>query len=137
METDASPSRHRAAVLAYVEAFNRGDLDGVCAAFAPDAEIRGVLGWGSVADARPVWRDLIDALAMQLEVQQLVEQGDSVAVCYLERGSAVRPFRGRPATQRRYEVVAMEFFTFRDGLILRRWGARDFAAIASQLGWTP
>jgi hypothetical protein len=125
MDTDASPSRHRAAVLAYVEAFSRGDLDRVCA------------GWGSVADARPVWRDLIDALAMQLDVQQLVEQGDSVAVCYLERGCAVRPFRGRPATQRRYEVVAMEFFTFRDGLILRRWGARDFAAIASQLGWNP
>ena len=49
----------KAVVLAYVEAFNRGDLDGVCQLFTKDAVVFGVLGWGTVEQARPVWKDLI------------------------------------------------------------------------------
>jgi predicted ester cyclase len=33
-----------------------------------------------------------------------------------------------------YEVVAMEWFVFRDGKITQRWGARDSTAIFRQMG---
>ena len=42
----------RQVVGEYVEAFNRGDLDRVCAAFAPGAQILGGMGWGNLAQAR-------------------------------------------------------------------------------------
>ncbi|HEX8913536.1 MAG TPA: nuclear transport factor 2 family protein, partial [Humisphaera sp.] len=119
----------------YVDAFNRGDLDAVCATFAPDAQIFGVLGWGGLDVARPIWRDLIDCLQMRLEVVGVVEEGDAVAVRYVERGTSAKPFRGSPATGKGYEVTAMEWFEVRDGLIRKRWGARDSAAMGRQMGW--
>ncbi|GAC1663680.1 MAG: hypothetical protein NVS9B2_00040 [Steroidobacteraceae bacterium] len=94
-------------ILAYVDAFNGGDLDRLCSLFTPDALIWGVLGWGGLS-----------------------------AVRYVERGTAARSFRGAPATGRSYELTAMEWFVVQGELIHRRWGARDSAAQAKQLGWT-
>jgi predicted ester cyclase len=57
-----------------------------------------------------------------------------VAVRYLERGTSVGEFRGQAATGKSFEVVAMEWFILKDGLIYRRWGARDNAAQFRQMG---
>lgn len=122
-------------VLAYVDAFNRGDLEGLCSLFAPDAQIWGVLGWGNVDKARPVWHDLMEALQINLTVDAMLIEGDSVAVRFTERGKSVRPFRGQPVTNRNYELLAMEWFEVANGLIQRRWGARDSATINRQLGF--
>src|SRR5262245_36677272 len=130
------PQNTKDVVLAYVDAFNRGDLEALCALFAPDALVWGVLGWGNIDAVRPIWRELIDCLKMQLEVQAIVVEGDTVAVRYTERGTSVRDFRGAKATGRSYELIAMEWFVVRDGLIHRRWGARDSASQARQLGWS-
>jgi steroid delta-isomerase-like uncharacterized protein len=123
-------------VLAYVEAFNRGDIDGVCRLFTPDALVWGVLGWGALDVVRPVWRDLVERLQMKLHVESIIAEGDVVAVRYTERGTSVKSFRGQGPTGNSYEVAAMEFFELHDGLIHRRWGARDAANIARQLGFT-
>lgn len=122
-------------VFAYVDAFNRGDLDGLCALFAPDAKIWGVLGWGSIEVARPVWKDLMEALQMRLTVEAIVAEGDTVAVRYTERGKSVGSFRGQRPTNKSYELIAMEFFEVQDGLIHRRWGARDSGTMNRQLGF--
>ena len=126
---------NKAAVMQYVEAFNRGDVDGVCRLFTPDALVWGVLGWGGMDVVRPVWRDLVERLQMKLQVESMVADGDVVAVRYTERGTSLRSFRGQGPTGKSYEVVAMEFFELRDGFIHRRWGARDSANIARQLGF--
>jgi steroid delta-isomerase-like uncharacterized protein len=122
-------------VLAYVDAFNRGDLDALCNLFAADALVWGVLGWGELKVARPVWKDLIECLGIQLQVEAIIAEADMVAVRYTERGTSIRVFRGAPATGRSYELTAMEWFVIRDALIHRRWGARDSASQAKQLGW--
>jgi len=127
--------RNKDVVLAYVDAFNRGDLDALCKLFTPDALVWGVLGWGEIDKVRPIWQDLIECLRMQLQVDAIVSEGDTVAVRYTERGTSVQPFRGLGPTRRSYELVAMEWFELRDGRIHRRWGARDFAAQSRQLGF--
>lgn len=121
-------------VLRYVDAFNRGALDELCAQFAPDALVHGVLGWGSIEQVRPVWRDLIDCFNINLQVDAIIAEDERVAVRYTERGQSVRSFRGLPVTGLGYEVAAMEWFELRDGLIYRRWGARDSAAQYRQMG---
>ena len=122
-------------VLEYVEAFNGGELDRLCGLFASDAQIWGVLGFGSIEQAQPVWKDLMECLQIHLKVEGIVDEKDVVAVRYVESGKAVKPFRGKPATENTYELVAMEWFEVREGKITRRWGARDSAAMAKQLGW--
>jgi steroid delta-isomerase-like uncharacterized protein len=121
-------------VRAYVEAFNRADMDALCTLFADDALIYGVLGWGAMQDVIPVWRELHAAFNLQLEVEEMVAEGDKVAVRYVERGKSVGSFRGSPVTGKGYEIVAMEHFVVQDGKIQRRWGARDLAAQNRQMG---
>jgi steroid delta-isomerase-like uncharacterized protein len=122
--------------LSYVAAFNRGDLDALCKLFTPDALIWGVLGWGSVADVRPIWKDLIECLQINLQVDAIIAEGNMVAVRYTERGTSVKAFRGLGPTGKTYEITAMEWFEVKDGLIHRRWGARDAASQSRQLGFT-
>jgi len=121
-------------VLKYVEAFNRGDLEALQELFTPDALIQGVLGWGELAKAMPIWKELHEAFAINLTVEEIIAEGDTVAVRYTEGGSFVGSFRGQEPTGKSFELVAMEWFTLLDGKIQRRWGARDAASQARQLG---
>jgi len=125
---------HKQIVQAYVDAFNHGDLDALVALFAPDAVVHGVLGAGGLDVVRPIWQDLMRCFAVNLEVQDLVAEGDRVAARYLERGRSVASFRGGPVTRQSYAIPAMEWFEIRDGLIRQRWGARDMAAQFAQMG---
>lgn len=119
----------------YVELFNDGDVSGLRELFTSDAMVYGVLGWGKVDDVMPIWRQLTESLAMRLAIEDMVAEGNTVAVRYKETGTAKAPFFGKPATGKSYELVAMEWFVLEGGRIDRRWGARDAAAQAKQLGW--
>src|ERR1700712_530907 len=90
-------------VLAYIDAFNHGDLDACCALFTPDALVWGVLGWGGLGKVRPIWKELIEGLQMQLQVEGLVAEGDTVVARFRETGKSVGPFRGMGPTGKTYE----------------------------------
>lgn len=122
-------------VNAYVDAFNRGDLEALCNLFTPDALIWGVLGWGTLEQARPVWKDLMECLQIQLTPEAIIAEGHMVVARYTERGKSVRAFRGQGPTNKTYELLAMEWYEIKDDLIHRRWGARDSASQARQLGF--
>jgi ketosteroid isomerase-like protein len=126
--------QNKRVVMTYVDAFNRGDLDAVCAVFSPGAQIHGALGWGGLAMARPMWEELMRCFQVSLEVDAVVAEGDTVAVRYTERGRSVESFRGGAVTGSDYEVIAMEWFVVKGGHIERRWGARDTASIFGQMG---
>jgi steroid delta-isomerase-like uncharacterized protein len=121
-------------VRRYVDAFNRGDLEALRRLFTADAKVQGVLGDVGLEDALDVWRQLHQGLAVELTIDAIVAEGDAVAVRYTERGKFVGAFQGRPPTGKSYELVSMEWFTCRDGKISRRWGARDAASQARQIG---
>ncbi len=124
-------------VHAYVEAFDAGDWSRMSDLFTPDGEVFGVLGSAPLPAALAIWRELHQGLGMRLQIEALVEEGDSVAARLRERGRFTGAFRGFPGaepTAKAYEVLAMEWFELRDGRIARRWGARDSAAIRSQVG---
>jgi len=124
----------KAVVRAYVEAFNRGDLKALSALLADDAEIQGVMGKGLFAKVEPIWRQLIEGYGMQLSIQELVAEGAVVAARYIETGTFRAAAFGHEPTGKSYELVAMEWFEIENGKIKRRWGVRDSAAQARQLG---
>jgi len=66
--------------------------------------------------------------------QAVFGEGDIVAVRYRESGAFVGPYHGQTPNDRSYELVAIEWFEVREGKIRRRWGARDSASQARQLG---
>jgi len=132
--------KNKQTVMAYVDAFNRGDLDGLCALFAPDAKIYGVLGWGSPEKLRPVWQALMRSLCMKLNIDSIIAEGDVVAVRYTEHGRPTQtciqdapiPTSDSPIYDPIYEAVAMEWFEVKNGVIHRRWCARDTASVFRQ-----
>ncbi len=128
---------NRKIVLDYVDAFNRGHEETLRALFTEDALVYGVLGWGGMEQVVPIWREIKAAFAIQLQVEGMIAEGDTVAVRYVERGTSVGSFRGGPVTGKSFEVVAMEWFELKDGKIHRRWGARDNAAQLRQMGLPP
>ena len=121
-------------VREYVAAFNRGDVDGVCRVFSNDAQIFGVLNAGGLDIARPIWESLVRSFGMQLEIVNMTAEGNSVAVRYRETGKFQDAWRGVKPTGRSYEITAMEWFEFADGKAVKRWGARDSATVARQVG---
>jgi steroid delta-isomerase-like uncharacterized protein len=124
-------------VLKYVEAFNRADYETLRQLFNTDALVYGVLGWGEIEKVISIWQEIHAAFAIQLNVEALAAEGDTVAVRYTERGTSVGEFRGQAPTGKSYEVVAMEWFIIKDGKIHRRWGARDSASQFRQMGLSP
>ena len=120
----------------YVATFNRGDIDAVCNLFAKDALIWGVAGWGTPEQVRPFWQELTSAFQINLTIDALVADGDTVVARYTERGKSVQPFRGLGPTNRSYELLAMEWFEIKNNLIQRRWGTRDSASQNRQLGFS-
>lgn len=129
-----TPDANAQVVRANVDAFNRGDSETLRHLFTPDALIYGVLGAGGLDAVIPIWKELHDAFDIELRVDALVAQDNTVVARYTERGASVGAFRGQGPTGRSYEIVAMEWFAMRDGLIHRRWAARDAAAQARQMG---
>ncbi len=123
-------------VRAYVDAFNAGDWARMRELFTPDGEVMGVLGSVPIEGAFPIWQELHAGTTTRLEVLALAEEGGSVVARLRERGHFVGPFRGLSDLQPtggRYELVAMEWFEFRDGRIAKRWGARDSASMRTQV----
>jgi steroid delta-isomerase-like uncharacterized protein len=121
-------------VRAYVDAFNRGDMEALRSLFTEDAQIQGVLGWGGMDVVVPIWEELHAAFGITLTIEDMIAEGDVVAVRFVDSGSSRAAFRGQGPTGGSYEVVAMEWFVMRDGRIHRRWGARDSASQARQMG---
>jgi len=129
-----SKAANQKIVLAYVDAFNRGDEEAMRPLFTDDALIYGVLGWGGLDQVLPIWREIKAAFDIKLQVESMIAEDDIVAVRYVERGTSVGSFRGGPVTGKSFEVVAMEWFEIKDGKIHRRWGTRDNAAQLRQMG---
>lgn len=121
-------------VRRYVDAFNRGDLAALGALFTEDAQIQGVMGKGVFEKVSPIWRQLIEGYGMQLRVEEMIAEGNTVVARFTETGTFKAPAFGHEPTGKSYELVAMEWFEVDGDKITRRWGARDSASQARQLG---
>ncbi|MFD1942922.1 ester cyclase [Paradevosia shaoguanensis] len=127
---------NQATVKAYVAAMNAGDFEALRRLFAADARIEGVTGSASVDEAVIVWRALHGSLNMNLKIEAMACENDTIVVRFLESGRWTAPFLGMTEpTGKSFELVAIEWFELTDGLIHRRWGVRDAASQARQVGF--
>ena len=109
MNQEVNPQEaNKQVVSTYVEAFNQGDLATLQELFTTDAQIQGVLGWGGLDRVMPIWQELHEAFALELTVEEMIAEQETVAVRYTERGTFRGSFRGQAPTGQSYELVAME-----------------------------
>lgn len=101
----------------------------------------GILDHTVLGDTRG--RDAVKARAGSLRAafsdfsataEELVAEGDMVALRATDRGTHDGEFMGLPPTGRKVEYLATAFFRFEDGRIAERWVQPDLFGLMKQIG---
>lgn len=71
---------------------------------------------------------------MQVKVEHMVADEDSVAFAYTLTGTHQGDFMGVAGTGRSIKVRGMQISRFRDGKMVERWGSSDELGILRQIG---
>jgi steroid delta-isomerase-like uncharacterized protein len=74
---------------------------------------------------------------LQVTADEMVGEGDRLAVRSTLRGTHQGDFMGIPATGKKVEVSNYDFVRFENDLAVERWGAIDSAALMEQIGMAP
>jgi steroid delta-isomerase-like uncharacterized protein len=72
-----------------------------------------------------------------MRVDDIVAEGDRVAVRLTAAATQTGTFMGIPATGRRYEIGEMHLFRLGEGQIVEHWHQADFLGMLRQLGAMP
>lgn len=118
---------------------DRHDLDGVAAHCAPGARFH---GWAPGTLDVDGYRAVMSALFAgfpdaRFLVDDVVAEGDRVAVRHRLVGTHTGDFQGLPPTGRRVEAAAIVLLRFEDGRVAEGWLNADFLGFLQQLGAVP
>jgi steroid delta-isomerase-like uncharacterized protein len=69
-----------------------------------------------------------------MTIEDMVAEGDRVAVRLTSAATQTGPFMGIPPSGRRYEIEEIHWFRLRDGRIAEHWHQADFLGMRRQLG---
>lgn len=109
-----------ATIIAVTTAFDRHDLDGIMAHFAPDAVFdspRGPDPWGRRFDGEAAVRA---GFAARFEGIPDVRYGEDAHFVNGDRGASEWTLSGTTTDGERLNVRGCDLWTFRDGLIVRK-----------------
>jgi predicted ester cyclase len=127
MLTDADTAFGKALVRRLVdEVVNTGDLT-----------VLGEIYTAPMAQAARRWIEPFRASFpdFEMEIVQLVAEGDTVVARFRCSGTHLGEWRGHPPTGRRFERIdEVYFFGVRDGRLARAWGLEDTLTRSRQLG---
>ena len=108
---------------------NAGDLDLIDELYAPRMAA-GARRW--IAPFRESFPDV------QMEVVELIAEGETVVGRFRCSGTHLGSWRGHPPTGRRFERVdEVSIFRVHDGRITEAWGIEDSRSRERQLGISP
>jgi predicted ester cyclase len=111
------------------EVLNGGRLDVIDELYAPQTA-PGARRW--ITPFRESFPDV------QMEIVDLIAEGEQVVGRFRCSATNLGPWRGRPPTGRRFERVdEVYIFRVRDGRIIEAWGIEDTRSRERQLGLTP
>jgi steroid delta-isomerase-like uncharacterized protein len=132
-----SPAANAGLVRAGFRALNAGDADGCMKLAAPDL-IMNLAELPEPRHGQEVWREGFALMKqafpdLQAHVEDIVADGDKVAVRVRFHGTHSGEFLGIPATGRTVEYVSHEFYRIAGGLIAEEWICSDTATLLGQI----
>jgi len=125
--------------LQTMEALHRRDLDGVRAKVAPDARFYGWAPQPLDADGhRAFMSALLSAFPdSNFLIDDVIAEGNKVAVRHQLQGTHQAELQGIPATGRQVEIGAIVIFHIENGMIAEAWLNADIMGMMQQLGVVP
>jgi steroid delta-isomerase-like uncharacterized protein len=122
------------------EVWNRGNVGVVDETFAADytennprpGQEPGIDGYkGGVTMMRTAFPDL------HLDLQEIIAEGDRVAIRYTLHGTHDGELMGLPPSGNSVSSDGMVFARIGDGRVVERWGVQDMFALLQQIGALP
>jgi steroid delta-isomerase-like uncharacterized protein len=139
-ETRMSTQEREIVVLRWIEAWNLQDLDASAELLEPefvrhDANLPDVVGpQAQRAFLAGVFRSFPD---IRVDPQQIIAQGDLVAVRLTVQGTHRGEFLGVPATGQEVKIQSVDVFRVPDSKIAEQWVLMDALGLMQQLGAIP
>ena len=132
-------SENVAAIESAVAQMNSGNLEGYLELYSDDLTLHGyppgVEGKAGVSEFYAAFaRALPD---IELTAEDVMTDGDRVAIRYRVQGTHKDELMGVPATGNKVDVEGQSFFRFENGRVVERWQSLDGAALLTQLGALP
>ncbi|MBI5549287.1 MAG: ester cyclase [Deltaproteobacteria bacterium] len=138
-EPASEVERNKALVRRFVdEVFVKGSLEAVDELVADDFTPH---TWPSVEDKAGVKRAVEHVHAvltqMSMTIEDLIAEGDRVAVRVTARGVQAGPFMGLPPSGKGYVVGEIHLFRLRAGKVVEHWHQADLLGMFQQLEADP
>jgi steroid delta-isomerase-like uncharacterized protein len=98
--------------------------------------------WGAMARGRDGLKQAMERVArgladVSMTVEDVIAEGDRVAVRLTSHARQVGQFMGMPPSEREYTIEEIHVFRVRDGRITEHWHQADFVGMMKQLGALP
>ena len=71
---------------------------------------------------------------IELDIQEVIAEADKVLVHLRFRGVHSGPFGDYPASNKRFDVMVLDFFRMENGMIAEQWPAIDNLGLHQQIG---
>lgn len=135
-----SVEENKAVVRRFIdEAFVKGNAESVdeliSESFVPHT-------WPSVQPGRDSLKQTVVRMAgglsdVAFDVEDVIGEGDRVAVRVTARATHKGDFMGVPAAGKSYEIAEIHIFRLEDGLIAEHWHVADMLGMMKQIGAMP
>ena len=131
------PERNKAIVRRFIdEIFLGGNFDSVDELLTEDFTPH---TWGSMQPGRDGLKEAIQRVQSgitdeRMEIEDVIAEGDRVAVRLTSSATHTGDFMGMPATGKRYEIGEIHIFRLDDGRVAEHWHQADFMGMMKQLG---
>jgi len=98
--------------------------------------------WGPMPPGRGGLKEAIERVSKGISdpamtIDDIIAEGDRVAVRLTSSATHTGDFMGMPATGKRYEIGEIHIFRLRDGRVAEHWHQADFMGMMKQLGASP
>jgi steroid delta-isomerase-like uncharacterized protein len=139
LEETVNTEQSKHLVLKVYDLLNRGDSAGIGELVTPDyVEHDPLPGQGTGREGVVDRFSMIaGALAPRFTVEDVIAEGDKVAVRWTNAGTHVGEFAGIPATGRSFEIGGIDVYRVADGSICEHWHVIDQLSMLGQLGVLP
>ena len=128
----------KAVIQSFYDGFNSRNYDAMEAALHDDFEEHeeGIPGMPRDKTAPRAYAELFTKSFSDftMHVDDMVQEGDTVAARGRMTGTHDGEFMGMPATGKSFEIAFFDFLEFRDGKAVSHWGLNDIAGMMEQLG---
>ena len=130
---------NKTVALKSMQALSDRDLDGVVADAVPDARFH---GWAPEPLDQNGYKAFMSGLLAafpdsRVVVDDVIAEGNKVAVRHRLQGTHQAEFQGVPATGRQVDVNGIVVFRIENGMIAEAWLNADIMGMMQQLGVVP